>query len=240
MFEPELEIIKRAAAVNGLYLDQEQLSKFSQYYHLLLEGNKKCNLTAITEPAEVAIKHFYDSLTCLMTLDIPRGALVVDVGTGAGFPGLPMKIGRPDIQLTLLDSLGKRVDFLERVVTSLGFDGVKVIKSRAEDYGRSAGGREIFALAMSRAVADLRVLAELCLPLVRLGGMMVALKGPDVGNEAKGARAAIDLLGGGEIQVIETELPHHADRRSIVVINKTNSTPEKYPRRAGIPAKRPL
>lgn len=240
MFESELEIIKRAASVNGLYLDSVQLGKFSQYYYLLMDGNKKCNLTAITEPAEVAIKHFYDSLTCLMAVDIPRDALVVDVGTGAGFPGLPMKIGRPDFQLTLLDSLGKRVEFLKRVVTSLGLEGVKVINERAEDYGRSTEGREKHDLAISRAVADLRVLAELCLPLVRVGGIMVAMKGPNVSKEVEGTKTAIELLGGGEIQIVKIELPNQADRRSIVIIKKNELTPEKYPRRAGIPVKRPL
>lgn len=239
MFKKEIEILKRTAAANGLYLNEEQLSNFRQHYYLLLEGNKKCNLTAITEPDEVVIKHYYDSLTCLMALDIPKDALVVDVGTGAGFPGLPIKIGRADIQLTLLDSLGKRVEFLKRVVASMGLEGVEVINGRAEDYGRSKG-REKYDLAVSRAVADLRVLAELCLPLVRVGGIMAAMKGPDVSKEVEGAGEAMKLLGGGEIRVIEVELPHLDERKSIIVIEKTHPTPERYPRRAGIPTKRPL
>lgn len=240
MFEPALEMLKSSAAAHGLYLDQIQLDRFRQYYYLLLEGNKKCNLTAITKPSEVVVKHYFDSLTCLMVLNIPKHALVVDVGTGAGFPGLPIKIGRTDVKLTLLDSLGKRVEFLNRVVTKLGLEGVEVINGRAEDYGRSAEGREKYDLAISRAVADLRVLAELCLPLVRVGGIMAAMKGPDTNKEVDGARYAIDLLGGGEMRVAEVKLPQQNERRNIVVIKKTGLTPERYPRRAGIPAKRPL
>ena len=201
--------------------------KFDTYMSLLLEWNEKINLTAITEPSEIRTKHFLDSLTCADS--IPSGASIADVGTGAGFPGIPLKIERPDISLTLMDALNKRVSFLKEVCSQLDITA-DCVHIRAEDAGRDAEYRERFDVAVSRAVANLSVLAEYCLPLVKKGGVMLAMKGKDIQDEIRGAEDILARLGGRvrEVQyhtIDGTDITH-----SIVVIEKIAKTPAQYPR----------
>jgi len=231
----------------GLKLNDEHLRAFEIYYRELVAWNEKFNLTAITDYDQVQVKHFLDSLTCLLAdEDLTRticqqpGTTAIDVGAGAGFPGLPLKIVCPGLQLTLLEATGKKVGFLERIVGRLGLAGVEVIKGRAEELGRDAAHRERYDLALARAVAALPVLVEYALPFCRLGGLFVAQRGGEGDAEAKAAEGAIVTLGGALRRIVHLELPHLAERRSLVVIEKTAPTPDKYPRRPGIPSKRPI
>ena len=237
MFEQELE---RASARYGLPLDAKQIEKFGIYYRLLIEWNAKMNLTAITEPREVAVKHIVDSLTALRGIEERDSLRLIDVGTGAGFPGIPLKIVRPDLKLTLLDSLKKRVHFLETVVEALGLEGAECLHGRAEEAARQSALRERFDIAVSRAVARLPVLAEYLLPFVRIGGTAIALKGFHSEEEAKEAERAVKILGGRAIESIPVALPGLSDKRAVLVIKKERTTPKAYPRKAGKPAKEPL
>ena len=237
MFEQELE---RASARYGLLLDAKQIEKFGIYYRLLIEWNAKMNLTAITEPREVAVKHIVDSLTALRGIEERDSLRLIDVGTGAGFPGIPLKIVRPDLQLTLLDSLKKRVHFLETVVEALGLEGAECLHGRAEEAARQSALRERFDIAASRAVARLPVLAEYLLPFVRIGGTAIALKGLHSEEEAKESERAVKILGGRAIESIPVALPGLSDKRAVLVIKKERPTPKAYPRKAGKPAKEPL
>ncbi len=225
----------------GLELNEEHLQAFEIYYRELAAWNEKFNLTAITDYDEVQIKHFLDSLTCLLAVPCPLSLVpCIDIGAGAGFPGLPLKIACPDLQLTLLEATGKKVGFLEHIVGRLGLTEVEVIKGRAEEVGRDAVHRERYDLALARAVAELPVLVEYALPFCRLGGLFVAQKGPEGDAEAEAAEGAIATLGGALRRIVHLELPHLGEARSLVVIEKIAPTPEKYPRRPGIPSKRPL
>ena len=237
MFEQELE---RASALYGLPLDAKQIEKFGIYYRLLIEWNAKMNLTAITEPREVSIKHIVDSLTALRGIEEKNSCRLIDVGTGAGFPGIPLKIVRPDLQLTLLDSLKKRVHFLETVVEALGLEGAECLHGRAEEAARQSALRERFDIAASRAVARLPVLLEYLLPFVRIGGTAIALKGLHSEEEAKESERAVKILGGRAIESIPVALPGLSDKRAVLVIKKERPTPKAYPRKAGKPAKEPL
>ena len=230
MFEQELE---RASALYGLPLNAKQIEKFAIYYRLLIEWNAKMNLTAITEPREVAVKHIVDSLTALRGIEERDSLRLIDVGTGAGFPGIPLKIVRPDLKLTLLDSLKKRVHFLETVVEALGLEGAECLHGRAEEAARQSALRERFDIAASRAVARLPVLAEYLLPFVRIGGTAIALKGLH-------SERAVKILGGRTIESIPVALPGLSDKRAVLVIKKERPTPKAYPRKAGKPAKEPL
>lgn len=232
--------LKEAAPVLGFNLEEPQVELFQKYYQWLLSGNEKCNLTAITEPKDVAIKHFLDSLTCLLALDFPPGAKVLDVGTGAGFPGIPLKIFRPDLDVLLMDSLQKRVVFLQETITHLGLSSIWAIQDRAEDFGRRENGRENYDIVVSRAVARLSVLAEYCLPCVKVGGYFISQKGPDINDELTESAKALEILGGQLSEVKRLQLPVMGDARSIVVIEKIKSTPGAYPRKAGTPAKKPI
>lgn len=224
------ERLKRQVSVP---LSDWQAEQFYLYYRELVRCNRQMNLTAITEPDEVIQKHFCDSLLPLSLPYLQPGCSCVDVGSGAGFPGLPIAIVRPDFEMTLLDSLGKRVDFLSSVTEMLALEHCRAVKIRAED---SAGGdfREAFDVALSRGVARLSVLAEYCLPLVKPGGYMIALKSVCAKEETEEAENALSLLGGRTVGIFGT------DERNAVVIEKIAPTPPKYPRRAGIPEKRPL
>jgi 16S rRNA (guanine527-N7)-methyltransferase len=231
----------------GLKLNEEHLKAFEIYYRELVAWNEKFNLTAITDYDQVQIRHFLDSLTCLLAdEDLTRamrqqpGVRAIDVGAGAGFPGLPLKIICPGLQLTLLEATGKKVGFLEHIVSRLGLEGVEVIKGRAEELGWDAAHREGYDLALARAVAELPVLVEYALPFCRLGGLFVAQKGAEGDAEAKAAEGAITTLGGVLRRIVHLELPNLAEPRSLVVIEKITPTPRKYPRRPGIPSKRPL
>ena len=198
------------------------------------------NLTAITEPREVAVKHIVDSLTALRGIEGEDSLRLIDVGTGAGFPGIPLKIVRPDLQLTLLDSLKKRVHFLETVVEALGLEGAECLHGRAEEAARQSALRERFDIAVSRAVARLPVLAEYLLPFVHIGGTAIALKGLHSEEEAKEAERGVKILGGRAIESIPVALPGLSDKRAVLVIKKERPTPKAYPRKAGKPAKEPL
>lgn len=226
-----------------LQLTEEQLKKFYRYFELLEEKNKVMNLTAITEECEVVTKHFVDSLSLARVfpeLESGREFSVIDVGTGAGFPGIPLKIVYPNLQVTLLDSLKKRVCFLQEVCGQLELEEISAVHGRAEDFGRDKRFREAFDLCVSRAVANLATLSEYCLPFVKIGGLFVSYKSEDVGEEVKGAESAIKQLGG-EIKSIQSfKLPKTDMGRSLIVIEKVRKLSGKYPRKAGIPSKEPL
>ena len=220
-------------------LTEEMLAQFSSYEKLLVEWNEKMNLTAITEHNEVVIKHFADSLFGLKF--IKESSSIIDVGTGAGFPGLPLKIARPDIKLTLLDSLNKRLNFLTEVKNQLGLSDVTCVHSRAEDGAKSGSDlRESFDVATSRAVANLSVLCEYCLPYLKRGGVFLAYKGSDVDEELMNAQNAIETLGGEVTGVYQYNIPDTDINHSVVVITKVRNTPDKYPRLQGKIQKKPL
>ena len=212
----------------GLTLEKQQCRHFNSYGEFLLEYNEKVNLTAITEPSEIAIKHFADSILPLALTDLSHGASLIDVGTGAGFPGVPIKIIRPDIKLTLLDSLNKRLVFLKELSVLLGQEN-DFIHARAEMAGADEQLRGRFDYATSRAVAQLAVLCEYCLPLLKVGGKMLALKGPDCSAEIQTAENAIRVLGGEVVSVHEYSLGDQG-QRTLIVIKKEKPTPKKYPR----------
>lgn len=237
MFAEELI---RAADEYGINLSEKQVDLFNKYYEILIEWNEKINLTAIIDPRSVAVKHMIDSLSCYDESCFPQGCRVIDVGTGAGFPGLPLKIIRPDIQLVLLDSLNKRLNFLQRVVDELDLPDVQTVHARAEEGGRKKELRETFDVALSRAVARLHVLSELCLPYVKVGGWFIALKGAKYEEEVEEARRAVALLGAKSIKTVRVELPGLDDKRAILYIQKLKNTPLAYPRNAGQMAKKPL
>lgn len=220
-------------------LDDTQLEQLEIYFKLLVEWNEKINLTAITDEQGVAVKHFADSLTLFNYIDVPTGASVIDVGTGAGFPGLVLKIARPDIKLTLLDSLNKRLIFLQAVLDKAGLDA-KLVHSRAEDGANKAEYREKYDFAVSRAVAQLNVLSEYCLGYVKKGGKFVALKGPNADDEIANAKKALQILGGRLVNKYEFDLPYEGGNRNILEILKVNSTPPKYPRNSGKIKSNPL
>lgn len=222
------EKITKAVSPFGIVLSDEQLQKFDTYGDFLVEYNNKVNLTAITAPDEIAVKHFADSVIPLALTDIPEGARLIDVGTGAGFPGVALKIARPDIELTLLDSLNKRLVFLGELSEKLGQENT-LVHYRAENAGIDPNLREKFDCATSRAVAQLAVLCEYCLPLVKVGGKMIALKGGDCAAEISAAENAIKLLGG-RLRKAEEYFLADAGRRTLIVIDKVAPTPKKYPR----------
>lgn len=232
--------LQQSAERYGVMLTAGQLKAFHTYYELLIEWNQKMNLTAITEPQEVAVKHMIDSLSCYDREVFKPGCSMIDVGTGAGFPGLPLKIMHSSFRLTLLDSLNKRVNFLQCVVRALGLSGVEVIHSRAEDGARQKLYRELFDVAVSRAVARLNILCELCLPFVKVGGYFVALKGAQYQQEIDEAKNAIALLGGRLERVQAVKLPDIEDSRAVIYIKKVKPTINIYPRRPGLPEKNPL
>ncbi len=222
------DLVKKACADIGINLSDSQAEKFEKYYKLLIEWNEKINLTRIVEPEEVAVKHFADSLALTKYFDIPENASLIDVGTGAGFPGIPLKIFREDIKLTLLDSLNKRLNFLDTVAEEIGID-VNTVHSRAEDAGKDVAQRESYDIAISRAVARLNTLCEYCIPLVKVGGSFIAMKAADYKEELKEAENAVKILGGEVVSVNEFNL-EGAGERALIVINKKDNTSDKYPR----------
>lgn len=234
------EHLQKAAEEYGISLTDRMLQQFDLYYRLLLEWNAKINLTAITEPEEVAVKHMIDSLSCLDEKVFAYGCSVIDVGTGAGFPGIPLKIFRPDIRLTLLDSLNKRIRFLEEAADRLELADVQCIHARAEEKAGDKELREAFDVAVSRAVARLRVLAEYCMPFVKKGGCFVALKGMKYAEEMKDAEKALKILGASKCRAVPVKLPYLDDKRAVLYIPKLRPTPKAYPRKAGTPEKNPL
>lgn len=240
-----MDVLARGAARLGIRLGERELALFQRYYELLAEANRQVNLTAITGYVETQTKHFLDSLTCLLALPpelaAPRAATrLADVGSGAGFPGVPLKIVRPGFQVTLIESIRKKTDFLRTLVAALGLEGVTVLTARAEDAGQNPAHRERYDAVVARAVARLDVLAEYCLPLCQVGGVFIALKKAPVSEELRLATDSIALLGGGPARVLEPDLTPYLTDRALVVVEKIRPTPERYPRRAGVPAKRPL
>ena len=219
-------------------LAHEKQQQFEDYMKLLLEWNEKINLTAITEEDDIILKHFVDSLTILKY--IKEGKTIVDVGTGAGFPGLPVKIARDDADVTLVDSLNKRILFLEDVIEKLKLKKIKTLHFRAEEFGQNKKYRESFDIATSRAVANLSTLVEYLLPLVKVGGICICMKGSEIVEELENSKKAINVLGGEIERVEEFTLPESDIKRNIVIIRKINSTPIKYPRKAGTPSKEPI
>jgi 16S rRNA (guanine527-N7)-methyltransferase len=224
----------------GIQLSSRQLAAFERYEQELLDWNARFNLTAIREAESVRTKHFLDSLTCLLAWrDAPPDSLI-DVGSGAGFPGIPLKILQPALQLTLVESVGKKAEFCRHVVCALGLERVEVLQARAEEVGRAPGRREQFGWAVGRAVASLPILVEYLLPLVRIGGGVLAQKGESAPAEAQASERAIHLLGGRLRQLVKVHLPGVAEDRYLVIIDKIAATPPNYPRRVGLPAKKPL
>lgn len=234
------DVLATAAGEYSLRLTEEQLSHFTTYFEMLVEWNEKINLTAITDPNEVAVKHMIDSLSCYNGDIFKKGAKIIDVGTGAGFPGLPLKIFRPDLKLTLFDSLNKRILFLKAVAQKLEINDIEFVHSRAEDGGKNKQHREQYDIAVSRAVARLNVLSELCLPFVAVGGFFIALKGSQYSQEIKEATGALRQLGGEIAKIENVKLPGLDDVRAIVYIKKIKKTLAIYPRRPGVAEKNPL
>lgn len=233
-------LMSKSAENVGLELSKEQYEKFIIYMRLLQEWNEKINLTAIVEDEEVIKKHFIDSIKAFKRDEFKKADTLIDVGTGAGFPGLPIAIMRKDIKVTLLDSLNKRVNFLNTVIKELKLDNVTTIHSRAEDGARDKRLRENFDITTSRAVANMSVLSELCLPYVRIGGNFIALKGPSVDQEIEESKGAIKILGGELIDICEVSIEDTELRHNLVVIKKIKECSKVYPRKAGSITKKPL
>ena len=224
----------------GVTLTEEQKQQFDKFYELLVEWNKVMNLTGITEYEEVNEKHFVDSVSIVKAIDINKVETVIDIGTGAGFPGIPLKIAFPHLKIVLLDSLNKRINFLNTVIDELGLTDIRTIHGRAEDFAKQNEYREKFDLCVSRAVANLSTLSEYCIPYVSVGGMFVPYKSGEIDEEVEESKKAVRILGGKMVDVVKFQLPGTEIGRSFVKIEKTQNTTKKYPRKAGLPAIEPL
>lgn len=233
IFDEKLEKI-------NISLTDEQKKQFDRFYELLVEWNKVMNLTGITEYEEVNEKHFVDSLSITKILDIKNVDNLIDVGTGAGFPGIPLKIAFPHLKVVLLDSLNKRVKFLNTVIDELGLQEITAIHGRAEDFAKQAEYREQFDLCVSRAVANLSTLSEYCLPYTKVGGMFIPYKSGEIDEELAQSKKAVKILGGNIDEVVKFQLPGTEIGRSFIKIDKVKTTAKRYPRKAGLPAKEPL
>lgn len=219
-------------------LSNKQLEQFYEYMNLLIEWNKVMNLTGITDPKDIIIKHFIDSLTILNKID--RESKIIDIGTGAGFPGIPIKIIMPDVKMVLLDSLNKRIKFLNEVIAKLQLKNIETIHGRAEDYGKDKKYREKYDIAVARAVAPLNILLEYLIPFVKVGGKCICMKGSNSEGEILVSKNAIKILGGELIKTDDFYIPNTDMKRKIIQINKIKKTDDKYPRKAGTPSKEPL
>jgi 16S rRNA (guanine527-N7)-methyltransferase len=224
----------------GISLSSQQLQQYETYYSTLVEWNEKMNLTAITDKPEVYLKHFYDSITAAFYFNFKQSIHICDVGAGAGFPSLPIKIAFPELHVTIVDSLNKRIGFLEHLSNKLGLENVQFIHDRAETFGQKKEHREAYDVVTARAVARLSVLSELCLPLVKVGGTFVAMKGASAKEELDAGKKAIAVLGGKLNQSYSFTLPQEESERNILIINKEKATPKKYPRKPGTPNKTPI
>ncbi|MGL4820690.1 MAG: 16S rRNA (guanine(527)-N(7))-methyltransferase RsmG [Bacilli bacterium] len=235
----EQQFIEQLAA-KGIVLTERQVEQFRKYYELLVSWNERMNLTAITEKEEVYEKHFFDSITAAFYFSLADVKRVCDVGAGAGFPSIPLKICFPHLEMTIVDSLQKRIGFLQTVADELGLENMRIYHDRAETFGQNPLFREKHDVVVARAVARLSVLAELCLPLVAVGGHFVALKGAQAQNEFQEGHMAVDVLGGRMVDQHTFTLPYEAAERTIMVIEKRRKTPKKYPRKPGTPNKQPI
>lgn len=234
------DIMEKAFVKEGLEFNLEKYSQFMTYMSMIKEWNEKINLTAITEETEIVKKHFIDSIKCFKFPEFRNLKKIIDVGTGAGFPGIPVKIAEPNIHVTLLDSLNKRIVFLNEVIKSLKLQNIETIHSRAEDMAQKVGYRESYDCVVSRAVANMAVLSEYCLPYAKVGGYFIALKGPAIEEEISGAKNAIGVLGGKIVEIIPVEIEDTELNHNIVIVKKVKNTPMSYPRKAGIISKKPI
>lgn len=235
-----LSILEMCCKDFNLELSETQKQQFIQYYDLLIEWNKVMNLTGITQWEEVLLKHFADSLAVVKVMDMSSISSLIDVGTGAGFPGLPIKIMFPHIQVTLLDSLNKRLNFLNEVIQKLGLENITTVHGRAEDVARKAEHRDTYDMSVSRAVSNLASLTEYCLPYVKPGGCFISYKSGNVEEEIKEAQKAIQTLGGRLTPPVTFTLGDTDISRSLIKVEKISPTPKKYPRKAGVPTKEPI
>lgn len=237
-FEDFKKGMNKYATILGVELSENQINKFYRYMDLLLEWNEKINLTAIVDKNEIILKHFIDSIT--ISKYIPFGTRLIDVGTGAGFPGIPLNIIREDVDIVLLDSLQKRINFLNIVIKELDLKKIETMHARVEEFAKNKKYRENFDIATSRAVANLSTLSEYLIPLVKLGGQAICMKGSLIEEELENSKRAINVLGGKVDKVFNFNLPKTDIKRNIVIINKMNNTPSKYPRKPGMPSKDPI
>jgi len=233
-------IFENALEKLNINLSNDQYKQFELYYQTLIEWNKIMNLTAITQYDEVVIKHFADSLSIVKVCDVEQKMKVIDIGTGAGFPGIPLKIAFPNLEIVLVDSLNKRVKFLNEIINLLGLQGITALHGRAEDYAKRIEYRESFDLCVSRAVANLATLSEYCIPYIRVGGIFISYKSGRIDEEVDNSKKIVDILGGRldkleKFSLLDTEI-----ERSFVKIKKISKTPNIYPRKAGLPAKEPI
>ena len=234
------QIFENKLSALGITLTEKQKQQFDKFYELLVEWNKVMNLTGITEYEEVNEKHFVDSVSIVKAIDISKVETVIDIGTGAGFPGIPLKIAFPHLKIVLLDSLNKRINFLNTVIDELGLKDISTIHGRAEDFAKKPEYREQFDLCVSRAVANLSTLSEYCIPYINKGGQFVPYKSGEIDQEVEQAKKAVHILGGKLEDVVKFQLPGTEIGRSFVKIKKVQNTAKKYPRKAGLPSKEPL
>ena len=232
------ELMNLYAKKLNMVFSEKQIKQFFKYMNLLIEWNNKINLTAIIEPKEIILKHFIDSLT--INKYIEQNKILVDVGTGAGFPGIAVKIYRPDVKVVLVDSLNKRINFLNEVVKELQLENIQTIHSRVEEFEKNKKYRESFDIVTARAVANLTVLSEYLLPLAKVNGKCICMKGSEIEEEINNSKNAINILGGKIEKIDQFKLPDSDINRNIIIINKLKNTPSKYPRKPGTPAKEPL
>ncbi|WP_458411506.1 16S rRNA (guanine(527)-N(7))-methyltransferase RsmG [Schinkia sp. CFF1] len=236
----DIQSFKNSLEEKGISLSSRQLEQFDIYFHMLVEWNEKMNLTAITDQQEVYLKHFYDSITAAFYFDFSKDFTLCDVGAGAGFPSIPLKICFPHLNISIVDSLQKRITFLNELASSLQLDQVNFYHDRAETFGQRPEIRESYDIVTARAVARMSVLSELCMPLVKVGGYFIGMKGANLLEELEIGKRAISTLGGKVESVHNFQLPIEKSERNIVIIKKEHKTPKKYPRKPGTPNKSPI
>jgi len=234
------DLLLKGAKSYGIFLDENKINMFEKYMVLLKEWNEKINLTAITEDDEIVRKHFLDSISIIKSGLINDNLKIIDVGTGAGFPGIPLKIINPTLKVTLLDSLKKRVNFLNQVINELGLKNIEAVHGRAEDFARLDEYREKYDISTARAVAPMNILCEYCLPFVKVGGYFIAMKGPSIEEEIKDSKNAIGTLGGRLIDIVETSIPEYDVNHKLIVVGKIKPTDKKYPRKPSQIEKKPI